>query len=101
MFQELNENNFEAETSSGLKLVDFYADWCGYCTKQQEVLDELSQKDFWIGKLNCDNNESVARKYGVSALPTMILFKNGKVAAQITGYHTKSQLLDKLMPHIS
>ena len=101
MFQELNEKNFESEVLTGLKLVDFYADWCGYCKKQQEVLDELSQKNFWIGKINCDNNESIAQKYGITSLPTMILFKNGKIAAQMTGFHTKGQLLDKLMPHIS
>ena len=101
MFQELNENNFDNEVLSGLKLVDFYADWCGYCKKQQIVLDELSQNGFWIGKLDCDKNPSLAQKYGVTGLPTMLLFKNGDIAAQITGYHTKWQLLDKLTPHLS
>ena len=101
MFIELNENNFDNEISKGLKLVDFYADWCGYCQKQQVVLDELSQNNFWIGKLNCDNNGNIAKKYGVTGLPNMILFKNGKIMTQITGYHTKGQLLDKLMPYIS
>ena len=101
MFQKLDEKNFEAEIAQGLKLVDFYADWCGFCQKQQSVLDELSQNGFWIGKLDCDNNSEIAKRYGVTGLPTMILFKNGKIAAQITGYHTKSQLLDKLMPHLS
>ena len=100
MFQELTENNFENETASGLKLVDFYAYWCGFCKKQQEVLEELSDKGFWIGKLDCDKHGSVAQKFGVTGLPTMILFKNGKIATQITGYHTKPQLLDKLTPHI-
>ena len=100
MFVELNENNFEAETAGGLKLVDFYADWCGYCKKQQEVLDELSQNNFWIGKLDCDKSPEIAKKFGVTGLPTMILFKNGKIATQIIGYHDKSQLLNKLMPYI-
>ncbi len=101
MFQELNNNNFENETSSGLKLVDFYANWCGYCKKQQEVLDELSNNGFWIGKLDCDKNPELAQKYGVTGLPTMLLFKNGDLVAQITGYHTKGQLLDRLTPHLS
>ncbi len=101
MFQELNENNFDKEISQGLKLVDFYADWCGYCTKQQAVLEELSENGFWIGKLDCDKNSSIAQKYGVTGLPTMILFKNGAQVAQITGYHTKGQLLDKLTPHLN
>ena len=101
MFQELDEKNFESETSNGLKLVDFYADWCGYCKKQEVILDELSQNGFWIGKLNCDNSAKIAQKYGVTGLPTMILFKNGKIATQITGYHTKSELLNKLTAHLS
>lgn len=101
MFQELNNDNFENETSNGLKLVDFYADWCGYCKKQQEVLDELSNNGFWIGKLDCDKNPELAKKYGVTGLPTMLLFKNGKLLTQITGYHTKGQLLDRLTPHLS
>ena len=101
MFQELNENNFDSETSTGLKLVDFYADWCGYCNKQQEVLEELSENKFWIGKVDCDKNPALAKKFGVEGLPTMILFKNGKVEIKIVGYHTKSQLLDKLTSHLS
>ncbi len=101
MFQELNENNFDNEVLKGLKLVDFYADWCGYCKKQEEVLNELSNKGICIGKLNCDNNESVARKFGIEGLPTMILFKNGKIATKMAGYHTKEQLLNKLMAHIN
>ena len=101
MFQELNENNFNDEISKGLRLVDFYADWCGYCKKQQEVLDDLSKKDFWIGKLNCDKNVSIAQNYGITGLPTLILFKNGKAVEKMAGYHTKSQLLDKLIPHLN
>jgi len=101
MFQQLDKNNFDNEISTGLKLVDFYADWCGYCNKQQEVLDELSENNFWIGKVDCDKNPELAKKYGIEGLPTMILFKNGKVALQLTGFHTKSQLLDKLTLHLS
>ena len=101
MFQILDNDNFNNETSSGLKLVDFYADWCGYCKKQQAVLDELSDNGFWIGKLDCDNNPELAKKYNVTGLPTMILFKNGEAVATITGYHSKGNLLNRLTPHLS
>jgi len=101
MFQELNENNFENEISTGLKLVDFYADWCGYCKKQQEVLNDLSEGGFWIGKVDCESNQKLSEKFGITGLPTMVLFKNGKIAAKITGFHTKGELLNELMPHIS
>ena len=54
MFVELNDNNFENETNNGLKLVDFYTTWCKYCQNEENVLKELSDNGFWIGKLDCD-----------------------------------------------
>ena len=100
MFVELNEENFKKETDTGLKLVDFYTTWCGFCKKQDDVLKELSDNGFWIGKLDCDKHAHVAHKHNVSGFPSFILFKNGKVEAQFAGYHTKTQLLDKLTKHI-
>ncbi len=101
MFVELNEKNFENETKQGLKLVDFYTTWCKYCQNQESVLKELSDNGFWIGKLDCDKHADIAHKYGVSGFPSFILFKNGEISLQFAGYHTKSQLLNKLMNHIS
>lgn len=100
MFVELDEKNFESETKEGLKLVDFYTTWCKFCKNQEPVLDELSDNGFWIGKLDCDKYQNVAREYGVTGFPSFILFKNGKVAAQFAGYHTKGQLLNKLMNYV-
>ena len=96
MFVELNKENFKKETQTGLKLVDFYTTWCKYCVNQQNVLEELSDKDFWIGKLDCDKHQEIAKEYGVTGFPSFILFKDGKIAAQFSGYHTKEQLLNKL-----
>ena len=100
MFVELNNDNFKQETDTGLKLVDFYTTWCKYCQNQESVLEELSDNGFWIGKLDCDKHASLAQKYGVSGFPSFILFKNGKIEAQFAGYHTKSQLLNKLSAHL-
>jgi len=100
MFVELNEGNFKKETSNGLKLVDFYTTWCKYCKNQQSVLEELSDNDFWIGKLDCDKYPDIVHKYGIAGFPSFILFKDGKIAAQFAGYHTKNQLLDKLTANI-
>ncbi len=100
MLVELNNDNFKKETDEGLKLVDFYTTWCKYCTNQQEVLNELSDNGFWIGKLDCDTHNDIAQEYGISGFPSFILFKNGKIMTQFAGYHTKSQLLDKLMAHV-
>ena len=100
MFVELDENNFKNETENGLKLVDFYTTWCKFCINQNEVLKDLSDNGFWIGKLDCDKHPEVAQKYGVSGFPSFILFKNGKIQAQFAGYHTKSQLLSKLTSNL-
>ena len=101
MFVELDNNNFKNETSNGLKLVDFYTSWCKYCQNQQPILEELSNNGFWIGKLDCDKYQDIAQEHGITGFPSFILFKNGKVAAQFAGYHTKSQLLNKLSAHLS
>ncbi len=100
MFVELNDNNFENETNNGLKLVDFYTTWCKYCQNEENVLKELSDNGFWIGKLDCDKYPEIAKKYGISGFPSFILFKEGKLAAQFAGYHTKSQLLNKLTSYL-
>ena len=100
MFVELNKENFDKETSTGLKLVDFYTTWCKFCNNQEGVLKELSDNGFWIGKLDCDKHPEIAHKNSVSGFPSFILFKNGKNIAQFAGYHTKSQLLNKLTSYI-
>lgn len=100
MIIELNKNNFENETSKGLKLVDFYTTWCKFCQNQEGILKELSDNGFWIGKLDCDKHPEIAHEHGVSGFPSFILFKNGKKEAQFAGYHTKSQLLNKLTSYL-
>ena len=100
MFEELNKENFENETSNGLKLVDFYTTWCKFCQKQDMVLKELSDNGFWIGKLDCDKYPEIAHKHGITGYPSFILFKNGLKIAQFSGYHTKGQLLNKLTSYL-
>lgn len=96
MFVELNNDNFDIETKNGLKLVDFYTTWCKYCINQQEILEDLSNNGFWIGKLDCDKYAQIASRYGITGFPSFIVFKDGKIATQFSGYHTKSQLLNRL-----
>ena len=100
MLLELNQDNFDKETSGGLKLVDFYTTWCKYCANQEPILKELSDNGFWIGKLDCDEHPEIAKKYSITGFPSFILFKNGKVEGQFAGYHTKSQLLNKLTSYL-
>lgn len=100
MIVELNEKNFDENTKSGLKLIEFYATWCGYCQKQKPILEELSNNNIWIGTIDVDKNPELANKFGITGFPSFLLFKDGKVIAALSGYHEKSQLLTRLMEHL-
>jgi len=76
-------------------LVDFWAEWCGPCKMIAPVLDELSTEyagKVTIGKVNIDNHQTLASKYGITAIPTLLLFKGGQVAEQIVGLRSKRDL---------
>jgi thioredoxin 1 len=94
---EITDENFQNEIlSSPLPaLVDFWAAWCGPCRAIAPVVEELAvqfEGQIKIGKLNVDENPKTPGQYGIRAIPTLILFKNGAVAEQITGAVSKSTL---------
>jgi thioredoxin 1 len=101
----LTEANFSQEVVSapGPVLVDFWAEWCGPCKMISPILDELAQEydgRLKIGKINIDNEQGLASKHGIRAVPTLLVFKNGQVAEQIVGLKSKRDLkasLDRLM----
>ena len=85
----------EVKRSTVPVLVDFWAPWCGPCKMQVPVIDELSEElnsKVKFVKLNVDENRQKAGEYNVSGIPTLILFKDGKIVQQMTGFHNKSQL---------
>ncbi len=94
MIIDIDEKNFDEQTSKGLKLIIFSAKWCSYCNKQNEVLKELP--DIWFGKVDGDKSPSLVSKYGVMGFPTFILFKNGEVVTKFSGFKNKFELMNIL-----
>ncbi len=97
MAKEFTDANFKTEVLSSDKpvLVDFWAPWCGPCKMVGPVIEKLAAdlaSTVKIGKLNVDDNPAVAQEYGVMSIPTMILFKGGRVAAKTMGFQPEPKL---------
>lgn len=92
---ELTEKNFDSVISGGITLVDFWAPWCGPCRMQAPVIDELGEKyqgKFTVAKLNTDDEPSIAARYGVMSIPTLIVYNQGEEVTRRVGVQTLEQL---------
>lgn len=98
MLTELNSKNFYEKTEKGVKLIEFYTSWCGYCKKQQPELEAMDK--IWIGQIDADEEPSIAAKYNINAFPTFLIFKNGKLAERFSGMHKKEDLMARIMKHV-
>lgn len=100
---KLDESSFNKETKSGLILVDFYADWCRPCKMMKPVLEEVAGEyasKITIASVNTDHNKTLSQKFGISGIPCMILFKDGKEVKRIIGYKAKEALVAELGTYI-
>ena len=101
MEYRFTEENFDTEVlgSDTPVLVDFYADWCGPCKMMMPVVEKMAETyegKVKVGKLNVDENNAIAGKYGVMSIPSFMVFKNGEVVNSSTGAMSQAALAKML-----
>lgn len=91
MIKEIINNDLENEINDGLVLVDFYATWCGPCKMMHPVIDSVVKENsnLKVLKVDVDQNDELARIYGVMSIPTLILFKDGNMVEKKLGFTPK------------
>ncbi len=92
------ENFEEIRASDKPVLLDFYADWCGPCRMVSPLVDQIAEEreDILVGKINVDEQQELAVKFGVVSIPTLAVMKNGEVVSQSAGARPKAQILAML-----
>jgi thioredoxin 1 len=102
--QHFTEENFDQLVLQESKpvLVDFWAPWCGPCQMMSPVIDELAgeMEDAVVGKINVDENPSLAQRHNILSIPTFLIYKGGQVVDQFSGAMKKDDLKERLAKHV-
>ena len=98
---KLSNENFNKEVLNSEKpvLVDFWATWCGPCKMIAPIISEISEEfnnNVKVGKVNVDEEKELAIKYGISSIPTLVIFKDGKIAKTLIGFRPKEEIKEVL-----
>ena len=98
MVNVFNKENFKSEVEEykGTTIVDFYADWCGPCKMMSPVIDKIAEenKEIKVGKVNCDDERDLATRFNVMSIPTILIFKDGKLLKTFVGVTPKETILE-------
>ena len=105
MVQEINTDIFDMEVvnNDGITVVDFFANWCGPCRKLGPILEEVErdlETKVKFTKIDTDENIEIAKKYQVSGLPTLLVFKDGEVVERLVGLMPKSTIITNIEKHL-
>jgi thioredoxin 1 len=96
MIKHLTTENFDEQIRKGVTLVDFYANWCGPCRMLAPVLEDISKNTphgVTIAKIDIDNEQTIASRFEIASIPTMILFKDGKEVGRVLGLKNKEAIM--------
>ena len=96
----LNSENYKEEVLQAEEpvIVDFYATWCGPCKMMGPVIEEIANEanNYKVGKVDVDENQELAMKYGIMSIPTIVIIEKGEVKAQLVGVRSKEEILAAL-----